>query len=158
AAGERDRRRPAWPQIDARALTEPGAQSVGGGERRPHVTRWTGQGHGALDAIRERHRCLLGATPSRRRPSGRRAVGRGSSLLLGGAAGEVPRAAVGGARATLGELAQTGPDEVVPAAAAHVLALELVVQPDVLEGQLAGVLIDGRDREGWVRPFPVLHE
>ncbi len=43
------------------------------------------------------------------------------------------RAAVGKPRAALDQLAQAGADEVIPAAAAHVLALELVVEPAVLE-------------------------
>src|SRR5207302_7422949 len=139
---------------------EPGAQSLGRGQRRPHRAGRAGQCHGALDAVRERHHFLLdgqvrtGDGPATGRPPWRS----GSGLLLGGAAGEVAWAAVGGAGTALGELPQAGSDEVVPAAAAHVLALELVVEAEVLEGELAGTVVEGRDREGGLCTDPVLHE
>src|SRR5207249_933462 len=71
---------------------------------------------------------------------GRSPVDRGSAVLLGGAAGEVAGAAVGGAGAALGQFTQAGADEVIPASAAHVFALEFVVQTAVLERELAGVV------------------
>src|SRR3954451_2797177 len=90
----------------------------------------------------------------------RRAVpwGPGSAILLGGAAGEVARAAVGGAGPALGQLPEAGTNEVIPAAAAHVLALEVVVQAAVLEGELARAVVERSDRERWLRSDPVLHE
>src|SRR5437899_825610 len=81
-----------------------------------------------------------------------------SAVLLGGAAGEIPRAAVGGARAALSQFAQAGADEVIPAAAAHVLALELVVKAAVLKGELAGAVVERRDGERRLGTHPVLHE
>jgi len=62
-------------------------------------------------------------------------------LILSGATGEVPRAAVGGAGTFLGEFSEAGADEVVPAAAAHVLALEIVVEAEVFEGEFAGTVV-----------------
>src|SRR5450631_396019 len=84
--------------------------------------------------------------------------GPGSTVLLGVAAGEVTWAAVGSAGATFGKFAQTGTDEVIPAAAAHVLALELVVETAVLEVELAGTIVDRHDGECRVGAHPVLHE
>src|ERR1700722_4044639 len=82
----------------------------------------------------------------------------GSAVLLGGAADEIPRAAVGSARAALDQLAQAGADEVIPAPAAHGLAFEIVVQAGVLEGEFAGAGIDRPDGECWLGANPVLHE
>src|ERR1700688_2312144 len=82
----------------------------------------------------------------------------GSAVLLGGAAGEIPWAAVGSAGAALDQLAQAGANEVIPAAAAHVLALELVVQAAVLEVDLAGAVVDRRDGERRLGADPVFHE
>src|SRR5664279_1502260 len=82
----------------------------------------------------------------------------GSAILLGGAAGEVSRAAIGSAGAALGQLAEAGADEVIPTAAAHVLALELVVQAAVFEGQLAGAVVECGDGERRLGSDPVLHE
>src|ERR1700722_13151999 len=82
----------------------------------------------------------------------------GSAVLLGGAAGEIPRAAVGSARAALDQLAQAGADEVIPAPAAHVLAFKIVVQAAVLEIEFAGAGVDRPDGEGWLGANPVFHE
>src|ERR1700722_20420388 len=82
----------------------------------------------------------------------------GSAVLLGGAAGEIPRAAVGSARAALDQLAQAGADEVIPAPAAHVLAFEIVVQAAVLEVEFAGAGVDRPDGECWPSANPILHE
>jgi len=78
-----------------------------------------------------------------------------SATLLGRAAGEVSWAAVGGAGAALGQLAQAGADEMIPAAAAHVLAVEFVVEAAVLEGELARVVVQRGDREGRLGSLPV---
>src|ERR1700722_16125068 len=82
----------------------------------------------------------------------------GSAVLLGGAAGEIPRAAVGSAKAALDQLAQAGADEVIPAPAAHVLAFEIVVQAAVLEIEFAGAGVNRPDGECWPSANPVLHE
>src|SRR6202035_2745215 len=84
--------------------------------------------------------------------------GPGSTVLLGGAAGKVTWAAVGSAGAAFGQFAQAGTDEGIPAAAAHVLALELVVQTAMLEVELAGPVVYRRDGECRVGAHPVLHE
>src|SRR6478735_4526581 len=81
-----------------------------------------------------------------------------SAILLGRAAGEVSWAAVGSAGPALGQFREAGADEVIPTAAAHVLAVEFVVEAAVLEGELAGVVVERGDREGRLRTNPVRHE
>jgi hypothetical protein len=49
-------------QIDLGAVPEPGAQTLGGGERRPYALGRMGQLERAFDPIRERHIHLLTAT------------------------------------------------------------------------------------------------
>src|SRR5450631_2501112 len=166
-AGEGQRRSATGPQVDARPLAEPRAQPLGSGERLPHLARTAGQGEGALDAVGQRHDYLLREAivmpTDDRHPGGDQVTpgsprGSGSAILLGGAPGKVSRAAVGSAGATLGQLTEAGSDEVIPTAAAHVLALELVVQAAVLEGQLARAVVERGDGERRLSSDPVLHE
>src|SRR6266496_3737612 len=50
--------RPTWTQVDRRLVAEPGAQPLGGGERRPHLARRVSELHGPLDAIGKPHDSL----------------------------------------------------------------------------------------------------